>query len=75
MARPAGRTVNQTERTPVGIPGDRYRVEVRGASLWVIDAATGMVMGGPWRLRDGGAREKAQERADMLNMVHGRRHA
>ena len=68
-------TVGRDKRDDVGIPGDKYRVELRGASFWVINADTGGVMGGPWRMRDGRAREKAQERADMLNMTFWRRHA
>jgi hypothetical protein len=68
-------TVGRGESHEVGLPGDRYRVELRGASYWVIDAATGGVMGGPWAVRNGRARERAQERADMLNMTFWRRHA
>jgi hypothetical protein len=63
-----------TSSRDIGIPGDKYRVEVRGSSYWVIDASTGAVMGGPWWVRGGRAREKAQQRADMLNMTYSKRH-
>jgi hypothetical protein len=56
------------KRREVGIPGDRYRVELRGLSYYVIDAATGGIMGGPW-----GSRDPAQQRADLLNVTFRRR--
>jgi hypothetical protein len=70
------RTRDRHETREVGIPGDKYRVELRNAAYWVIDAVTGAIRGGPWRLREGRteAREKAQERADMLNQTFWRRH-
>ena len=74
--RSAMKTRDRHESREVGIPGDKYRVELRGASYWVINADTGAIMGGPWQLRAGSAkpREKAQERADMLNRTFWRRH-
>lgn len=51
-------TVGRDKRDDVGLPGDKYRVELRGATYWVTSADTSAVMGQPWRMRDGGDRAK-----------------
>jgi hypothetical protein len=50
-----------------GIGGDRFVTEVRGRQFFVLDADSGLVMGGPFP-----SREKAQEKADQLNANLGR---
>jgi hypothetical protein len=63
------RAAKRTDRTPVGIPGDQYVVELRGtSSYYVLDARNRGIMGGPYRTR-----EQAQSRADMLNLTRSRR--
>ena len=47
------KTRDRHESREVGIPGDKYRVELRNAAYWVINADTGAIMGGPWQLRAG----------------------
>jgi hypothetical protein len=48
----------------VGIPGDRWRVERRGAFWFVIDARTLGISAGPYN-----ERARAQRRADELNVT------
>jgi DNA anti-recombination protein RmuC len=48
-------------KTPHGIAGDRFVVELKGRQYFVIDAKTSMVMGGPYS-----DRVLAQNRADAL---------
>jgi hypothetical protein len=58
---PAKKVATTKGKRPVGIPGDRYRVDQKGALYWVVDAKTGTVMAGPFR-----SRPNAQQRADQL---------
>jgi len=51
----------------VGIPGDIFRVEIKGNSFYVINAATKVIMAGPYQ-----DREAAQKRADALQRTAGR---
>jgi len=50
-----------------GIPGDFFRVEIKGNSYYVLDARTRVIVGGPYNTR-----EAAQERADALQRMKGR---
>jgi hypothetical protein len=45
----------------VGIPGDVYRVEIRGNSYYVVNSQTRVTVGGPYK-----SRQAAQEKADAL---------
>jgi hypothetical protein len=65
----ARQTKPKKEQRRYGIPGDVYRVELRGQRLYfVIDARNGGIMGGPYSNRD-----QAQGRADQLNLTVTRR--
>ena len=56
-------------KTPHGVAGDRYVVELRGQHhYYVFDAKTGGIVGGPYR-----EREAAQSRADALQATLARR--
>jgi hypothetical protein len=57
---PAKKVATKGKR-PVGIPGDRFRVDQKGTLFYVLDAKTGTVMAGPFR-----SRPNAQQRADQL---------
>ena len=46
-------------RRPAGPAGDRYVVEIRANAFYVVDAKTGVIVGGPYRQR-----HDAQARAD-----------
>jgi hypothetical protein len=50
----------------VGIPGDRYRVDLRGRAYWIVDSQTGGLFGGPYAIGPEG-RMSAQARCDQLN--------
>jgi hypothetical protein len=65
MTRRTKTTKKPPEQRDVGIPGDKYRVELRGQHLYyVVDADTRGIMGGPYSNRD-----QAQRRADQLNLT------
>lgn len=49
----------QKAKTADGPAGDRYVVEVRANAFYVVDAKTGVIVGGPYRQR-----HDAQARAD-----------
>jgi hypothetical protein len=52
----------EAKKTPHGIAGDRYVVELRGNAYYVVDVKSGgLFRGGPYRTR-----EAAQSRADAL---------
>jgi hypothetical protein len=51
----------------VGIPGDVYRVQVKGNQYFVVNADTRMTVAGPYKSRDA-----AQQRADQLERTKGR---
>ena len=67
VARPPVRR-KPPQRTPHGIAGDRYVVELRGNAYYVLDAKTGGIVGGPYRTR-----EAAQSRSDALQQTVTRR--
>jgi hypothetical protein len=63
----AAHGVRKKTKAPAGIPGDRYVVDLIGRQYYILDADTGLVMGGP-----SFSRERAQETADKLNANLGR---
>jgi hypothetical protein len=62
----AAKKAKKPER-PAGIPGDVYRVQLRGNAYYVINEKTRVAMGGPFKTRDA-----AQRRADELERTAGR---
>jgi hypothetical protein len=58
------------EEKKYGIAGDRYVVQLKGSSFFVVDAQTGGIVGGPYSARGKMAaqgRAAAQARCDSLN--------
>jgi hypothetical protein len=51
----------------VGIPGDVFRVQLKGNQYFVINADTRMTVAGPYKSRDA-----AQRRSDDLERTKGR---
>jgi hypothetical protein len=58
------RKAKKAQQPPVGIPGDKFQVERRGAMYYVIDSRTLGIMAGPYNYR-----QLAQHRADELNVT------
>jgi hypothetical protein len=51
----------------VGIPGDLYRVEIKGRWYYVVNSKTRVIMAGPFDTR-----AQAQEVADQRERIAGR---
>jgi hypothetical protein len=47
--RTAKKTTKATKtKQPIGIPGDKFRVEQKGTQFFVLDATTGTTVAGWW---------------------------
>jgi hypothetical protein len=59
--------VTKKGKRPAGIPGDRFRVQLKGNQYYVINQATGLTVAGPFKTR-----AAAQKRSDTLERTAGR---
>jgi hypothetical protein len=66
MAKNLTKTTKTKGRT-VGIPGDVFRVQLKGNQYFVVNADTRLTVAGPYKTRD-----QAQKRADELERTRGR---
>ena len=55
------RATKKEQKKPAGIPGDRFRVQLKGRRYYIVDSLTSMVMGGPFTDRG-----LAQEKSDAM---------
>jgi len=63
----AAQKATKSKGRTVGIPGDVYRVQLKGNQYFVINADTRMTVAGPFK-----SRERAQARSDELERTKGR---
>jgi hypothetical protein len=56
-----------TKGRSIGIPGDVYRVQLKGNQYFVLNADSRVTVAGPYKSRDA-----AQRRADELERIKGR---